>query len=51
MSATMQCRPEIVGIPCAQQAPHMPHNWQMSATGYCGCPGVLDSHSSDEEQR
>lgn len=32
--------PEI-GMPCAGTKPHTPHAWQMSATGWCLCAGVV----------
>ena len=32
--------PEI-GMPCADTKPHPPHAWQMSATGWCLCAGVV----------
>jgi len=32
--------PEI-GMPCANTKPHPAHAWQMSATGWCLCAGVV----------
>lgn len=30
-----------VGMPCASTKPHAAHAWQMSATGWCLCAGVV----------
>lgn len=46
--------PEL-GMPCMRLYPHVPHNWQMSFTGWCACPGleptpiydaVLEAHAA-----
>jgi len=43
-----EARAELVGIPCGQGTPHEPHEWQMSATGYCRCPGAADQEAHDD---
>lgn len=33
---------------CGFDGPHDAHTWQMSATGYCDCPGnPLSTHPND----
>jgi len=42
--------PEI-GMPCADTKPHPAHAWQMSATGWCLCAGVVAEEPEWETER